>query len=410
MSTFKASLRIAAAHPLYILVYTVFISLMGAAIALQAGGAGASGSGGMGVDGGASRAAYEPYEASVAVVDRDGSEISRALREYLGERYDLVDVADTETELQDSVATGRADCVLFVPEGFGEGLLSAARAGSDLPQVQEAYGVSTQASALVGVDAERWVSLATAAASLDADADESRVVDLAATAAAERADVGVRAAEQESDAADQLSVFLKFESYAITSSVIVCAGLVLSTLSGADLRRRLEAGPQGSRARAAQMLAGCLVLTLLVCTVSGLVGLVALRQAVASLPAWQVALSFGANYVFGLVTLAIAFFLCSLGAREEVLNACGNILGTVMVFMGGAWVPLSFMGPAVEAAAHFFPTYWTNSAVDAALSAGAGGFSEAGLAAYLSGIGVTALFAVAIASVGLALARTRRAG
>ena len=128
----------------------------------------------------------------------------------------------------------------------------------------------------------------------------------------------------------------------------------------------------------------------------------------AQLPAWALALAFGANFVFGLVPLAIAFMLGSLGAREEVLNACGNILGMVMSFMGGAWVPISLMGSAVVAAAHFFPTYWTNGAIDAVL--GAGALTEGVLGTYLTGIGITALFAVAIAAVGLALARSRRAG
>ena len=199
-------------------------------------------------------------------------------------------------------------------------------------------------------------------------------------------------------------------SYAITSSVIVCVGLVLSSLSEPMLASRLEAGPQSPRVRSLQTLAACLVLTLFVCLVSCAVGLVALHEAVASLPAWQVALAFGSNFAFALVPLAIAFLLASVGAREEVLNACGNILGMVMSFMGGAWVPLSFMGPAVVAAAHFFPTYWTNSSVDVALSAASSGLSAAGLGTYLTGVGITVLFAIAITSVGLAIARARRQG
>lgn len=99
-----------------------------------------------------------------------------------------------------------------------------------------------------------------------------------------------------------------------------------------------------------------------------------------------------------------------MGAREEVLNACGNILDMVMSFMDGAWVSLSFMGPAVVAAAHFFPTYWTNSSVDVALSAASSGLSAADLGTYLTGVGITVLFAIAITSVGLALARARRQG
>ena len=394
MSTFKAALRVAAAHPLYIVIYTVFVSLMGVFVALSV----ASGSPDGPADAPAQGSAYEPYGAKVAVVDRDGSALSRALGDYLGGRYERVDVTDDGAELQDAVATGRADCVFFVPAGFSEELLSAARSGGELPQVQEAYGVSTQASALAGMDVQRWVSLAAASVSFDPSANEAQVIDLAERSADERADVEVHVAQAENWAVDQISVFLKFASYAITSSVVISVGLVLSVLSEPELRRRLEAGPQTPRSRALGTLASCLVLTLAVCTVTTLVGLVGLRGAVASLPAWQVALAFGTSYVFGLVPL------------EETLNACGNILGMVMSFMGGAWVPLSFMGATVVAAAHFLPTFWTNAAIDAALGAADSGFSAAGASAYLTGIGITALFAVAIAAVGLALARNRQQG
>lgn len=396
MSTFKAALRVAAAHPFYIVIYTVVVSLMGAFIALMV------------ADGGtpaAAEASYQPYAARVAMVDRDGSELSRALARYLGDRYELVDVADDAAELQDAVATGRTDCVFFVPDGFGKKMLMAARAGKKLPQIQEAYGVSTQASVLVGVDARRWVSLAGSAAAIDGAADEERVAELAETSAAKRANVRIHTTSSESNAAEQLSVFTKFESYAVTSSVVVCVGLVLSALSQPDLKQRLEAGPQAPRSRAAGTFVSCLVLTVLVCAASSVVGLVALRDAVTSLAAWQVTLALGANFVFALVPLAIAFLCASLGAREEVLNACGNILGMVMSFMGGAWVPLSFMGAAVTMAAHFFPTYWTNEAIGAVL--GAGELTGHVLTSYFTGIGVTALFAAAITAAALALSKAR---
>ncbi len=396
MSTFKAALRVAAAHPLYIIIYTVVVSLMGAFIAQMVGA----------VPGTSAGEVYEPYAASVAVVDRDGSALSRSFARYLGERYELADVADDADEQQDAVATGRADCIFFIPKGFGADLLAAARSGSEFPQAEEAYGVSTQASALVGSDAAHWVSLAGSAAALEPQADAERVIELTETSADAAADVRIHATAGKSSAADQLSVFLRFESYAITSSVIVCVGLVLSALSEPDVRRRLEAGPQTPRSRAGGMLVSCLVLTLGVCVVSAAVGLIALHDAVASLVAWQVVLAFCANLVFGLVPLAIAFLCSGLGAREEVLNACGNILGMVMSFMGGAWVPLSFMGATVVTAAHFFPTFWTNDAIVAVLSASAPTGSV--LATYLTDVGITALFAIAIAAVALALSRNRQ--
>ena len=78
MSTFKTALRMALAHPFYLLIYTVFISLMGVFIAAS-------------VSWNSSQLTeYEPYDTNVIVVDRDNSDLSRALTKHLGSRFDLV--------------------------------------------------------------------------------------------------------------------------------------------------------------------------------------------------------------------------------------------------------------------------------------------------------------------------------
>ena len=186
MSTFKAVLRVVAAHPLYLTIYALVISLMGAFIVLTSSASASS-----------EPAEYESYAAYVAIVDRDGSPLSQAFARHMGDLYTLVDVADEPRELQDAIATGRADCVFIVPEGFGDDLIRAARAGDDLPQIEEAYGVSTQASALSGVEAARFSTLAGSAAALDGGAGLEEVATMALSAAAERADVEVRAARRE---------------------------------------------------------------------------------------------------------------------------------------------------------------------------------------------------------------------
>lgn len=62
------------------------------------------------------------------------------------------------------------------------------------------------------------------------------------------------------------------------------------------------------------------------------------------------------------------------------------------------------MGSAVQTVAHFVPTYWVNDAIGKAL---ASDLTPAVLGDIACDLGVTALFAVAIAAGGLALSRTK---
>ena len=161
MSTFKTALRMALAHPFYLLIYTVFISLMGVFIAAS-------------VSWNSSQLTeYKPYDTNVIVVDRDNSDLSRALTKHLGSRFDLVTgVGDDTYDLADALsksnsAKGSADCVFFIPEGFEDDLVAAARAGEALPKLDVTYGSGTMAAALSSAEASRWISLAGAAAALE---------------------------------------------------------------------------------------------------------------------------------------------------------------------------------------------------------------------------------------------------
>ena len=380
MSTFKTALRMALAHPLYLLIYTVFISLMGVFIAAS-------------VSWNSSQLTeYRPYDANVIVVDRDDSDLSRALTKHLGSRFELVTgVGDDTYDLADALsksnsAKGSADCVFFIPEGFEGDLVAAARAGESLPKLDVTYGSGTMAAAL------------------EPTASSGYVAKAAEHAAAERAEVEIEQVKVDSTAAATLESYFNFGAYAIISSVIVSVGLVFSGMNEPERVRRMDAGPISERRRSLAVFAAAAVITVCIWFVSSMMGVVGFAGAVAEVGAGRVCLALAATFVLACTPLAVGFALSSLGAREELLNGVGNLLGMLMTFLGGAWMPLSLMGSAVQTVAHFVPTYWVNDAIGKALAAD---LTSAVLGDIACDLGVTALFAVAIAAVGLALSRTK---
>ena len=393
MSTCRAVLAIALRHPIYLGVYVVFLSLLGVIIT----GGSSSGT--------ESAGAYEPTRSHVAVVDADGSELSAALVSYLGDAHVLVDVGEEDLALQDALATGGVDVVAMVPEGFGDAILDQARGGGEVPRIEVAYGGFTEASALVEQQALRWVSLASAAAALEPGAVPARVADLALEAAGSRADTEVVASKTADGPAYPLQVYLGFSAYTVSCSVVVCAGLALAKMGEAPVLERTLASPVPSWRRGAGLLAGCATLTLGVWVVTCVVGVVSSGVMGSGVPVGNVALALAALLVFALVPLALAFLLAQLGVGEQGLNAIGNICGLVMSFLGGAWVPIAMMGDAVQSAARLVPTFWTNEAIAAALSASE--FTADVMVRIGTGVGVTALFAVALAAMGLAAGRIR---
>ena len=88
MSTFRTSLRIIWGHRLYVVIYLVFISMLGV---LAVGGA---------IVPDAEETGFIAAKPTVAVIDRDGSEISRGITEYVDAQGTSVDVADNERSIQ----------------------------------------------------------------------------------------------------------------------------------------------------------------------------------------------------------------------------------------------------------------------------------------------------------------------
>lgn len=397
MSICKYALLIARRHPFYLSIYVVFLSAMGVFMLGSFPSDEVAAPDGDAIE----------YQSQIALIDRDNSELSRALYEHLQATDELIDVEDESYALQDALATSQVDAVLIVPEGFGEALFDAARSEDELPGLEVAYGDDIQAGVLAAQRAERWLSLVASEAALDADASDADLIAAAQEDVSHTADIELVPTESGETPATRLSFYLNFSSYSITSSVVVVAGVVFAALSEAEVRRRTLASPVSTWSQGAQALAGCALLTLLVCIWVAIVGLVA-SGAYVMLPTSpvQLAIAFVALFAFALTPFSLAYLLSQLGLREEGLNSVANIGGMVMSFLGGAWMPLSLLDESVQAVARFTPTYWMGEAVQTALDASV--ITPELLGTVAADIGIVLLFAAALSSIGFAVARSRR--
>ena len=115
-----------------------------------------------------------------------------------------------------------------------------------------------------------------------------------------------------------------------------------------------------------------------------------------------VAAALGA-YMRGAVS--IGFLMGQLGLSQNAANAVANIGGLAMSFLAGAWVPIEWLPDAVARAARLTPGYWAVRAISGAHTAAS--MSADAIGPLLADCGVCALFALAIAAVGLGVGRTR---
>lgn len=352
MQACRYALEVVAKHPIYLLVYVGFLSLMGLFIT-------------SGVYPPATSAGYESAEVPFAVIDRDQSDLSRSVAAFLEERGTSVEVADEARACQDAVATGLVDYLLIVPAGFEEGYLAAARDGGDGPRLETVFSFQSMAATLVDTQVNQYLGLVRAAAVLEPDSSPEVLVAQAEASAQKEPRIEEVSVPGVAVGSEAFVFYLMWSAYPLTVAVVVSVGILMGAFNRTDVRRRVA-----------------------VSSTSGL-GL-GLQKAAAGL-------------VFVLIPLAIAFLLGQLGCGESVSNTVGNITGMVLTFLGGTWISLDLMPEAVRVVATFTPVYWLGEGLRAAVGDATGSAAEGVALA----VDVLLLFAAAIFVTALVAGRMR---
>ena len=388
MQVFKAALKAFFRHPIYLLIYVVWLSCMGLFM-------------GMSVN----DVPTEEYleRPNVAVIDRDGGKLSQGLAAFVLDNSVPVEVDDTERSLQDAVMQERAHYIVIIPEGFSDEFARAAADGAAMPELQTV--VSTQSANVTMMDnlVDEYLNVARTYTLALPDSGQDRVVARTDAAMEHSVDVSVVQIAEAPPVSNGFLLYLQFASYTILLSIAVCSAVVMSRFGREETRRRIGASPIPQLSVNMQIAAACFVI-MLVCWafVSGL-GLAVFGSKLADISAPVIASALVTLFCYSTFGLAFGFLIGQLTNNELVMNAASNIFGLIISFLGGVWISLDLVGEPVATIAKFTPTYYYNVALRAAFDPAGGGFTPE----VLSSMGVICLFALAFFAVGLAISRLK---
>ena len=428
MNTCKATLRVLAAHRLYVIIYLVFIGIMMFAISWSALTSN--------TDVGDS---YEPGKPVVAVVDRDRGrgDIASAMRDYLRADNEIITVEDDPEALQQAVASNYADLIVIVPHGYADAFIASTGHGEP-PDVETVTSYTSGAGSMASMSVNGFLSLtrttligesADAAAGVTEDATPMAVptVEQLAEAAKSVADVaddpsvnpGIavdhadRAAKNTSSinlAVMGFGTTMKTALYPLLLAMVVCTALVTGVFNSGETKRRLDASPQRSSSLGMQRMITMGAFSLVV-AVGYLLIAFALMFAAGHdpflLPPAGVAMVICTTGVYALMTVACGFLLGECGVSETMANGIANVFGLLTLFTSGTTFPPSMMPSVMIMVGKFLPGWWYCQAMDYALGIGT---ATAGVSVgdWVSCLGLVALFGVAFICLGLGVGRLRR--
>lgn len=357
---------------------------------------------------GTDSSAYEAARPTVAVIDRDGSAVSEALADYAAETAELVELPDTAYALQDAAAKDLANYVLVIPEGYGKELEAAARRGAEMPALECVVSYSDERGSLADQRVRAYLQQLYALLAETGLSVEEAVTcaDQARASEGAQLEVGVIASGETTALPTDYLVFMQFSTYALFGGTAILIACGLRSL-GRDqpVTARLLAAPVSDSARGAQLALACLGIGLAVWAAMGLLGTLWCAGSLMGSDVRIVLLAQVPLLALACVGAAYGYLLWGLGATGDLAHAAGNMGSMVLTFLGGTWVQQTSMGSAVTAVARLTPIWWVIHAMGAVYAADS--LTGELVASVLAQSAIVALFAVAIAVAGTALARAR---
>lgn len=333
---------------------------------------------------------FQEESLNIAVIDRDGSELSEALTEYLGSKHHIVDIPDDKRVIQEKLFYRDIYYVVTIPEDFERLCLEE--------------GERLETTKIPGADSTIYIDQ-----QIDTFLNEVRILKSAGfsteEALGEAKEIGSRDTEVamvdkngHGGVMAPYAYLFQFLPYLMLTVLCYIISYVMIAWRKKDVRRRMVCSSLPMRRQNEQLLAGYAVLGTAVWIICMLLPAAMYREEFltdANLPYYLIN-----SFVLMLIALSISFVSGILVEKEDVVSGVVNVISLGMCFTCGVFVPMSVLGKGVRTAAHFLPVYWyetVNEIIGNNLQ-----FTASQRAAVWQGIGIQFLFAAAILCVGLA--------
>lgn len=409
MQVFKCAMRIIRANLGVPLVFIVILSFMGVFIALS-------------IDSDNGSNDFERCAVNFAVVDRDDSELSQGIVNFLEQDNTRVFVEDTPIALQDLVAKGKVALLLIIPNGYGEHFVQAALAGEDVPIIDVANGYSSMEGALANQSVSEYLGLvrsllAANAASSNINqpsiAKSSEAINLtdtlqkAADLAQQEAKVNVLESQSQTSVSTRFVTYLQFCVMTVFMGLFSCVGLLLIRLNQPDTRKRNLVSPVKFISLNLQSVLACGVVALFAWVWTFGLGLVVFPQVINEVGLLGVTFCALALLVFCLVPLGAASLFVRFSTSALACTAVAIICGQALGFFSGGWIPLDLMEDSVRTVAHWLPGFWYAEVCSLSMHLGSTP-SFTTFVPVLQTLGVLFLFGAALLALSLVVGKARQ--
>ena len=294
---------------------------------------------------------FQPVSVSIPVMDRDGSEASKALTAFLAQENNVYAFEGEAAELNRGLYYREIGYILTIPEGFGASLEPGSAADVQLEAVKLP---GSTAGYYIDADIEQFLMRYRAyrAAGFTAQEAGERTLALQGSEGA----VQIEAEKEEAAALPNWAYAFGYLPYLYLSVFIYCMAFVLKSFRDRHVEDRLKACPIPARTQALQGFMAFALVFAAIWLISLLIPLIARGADFYTSPhrGWIIL----NTLAFLLVAASIAFLVGNLAHSDVVISALTNVIGLGMCFLGGVFVPADMLSEGVQKFSRFLPSWW----------------------------------------------------
>lgn len=289
---------------------------------------------------------FKSTKVSIAVYDKDSSDFSKALYQYLDNTQSIIEVEEDDAVWKDYMYTHKLEYILIIPEGFGRQMESGSAAGSLI-----AYQTpGSKYSMFVEMKINNFLKLFHTYTELGNSRDEA--YRLTEDTISQGAEVDMK--EKDKENLMGYSIYFRYISYILPAMLLLSITPCIGAFSREEIQRRTSCGKISYVKRNIQITLASVLHSILFSIVLVFAGALLYRE----MSGIQILICLCNVLMNTLTCLGLCFAVSRFLPNDNVRSMVANVYSLASAFLCGVFVDRMYLPDSVLAIGHAFPAYW----------------------------------------------------
>ena len=294
---------------------------------------------------------FNPTKSNIVFINYDeGSVLVDGLKEYLGEKANIIEKEDDATKLQDALFFREAEYIVRVPKGF-----SAALSTENEMKLEKTTVPDSATGMYIDLMINKFMNTAKLYKDHLGDKTDAQLLTLIQNDLKNETKVTVNNFNSNASNNKSYVFYFNYLSYSLFGIMILGVCAVMLVFNDINIKRRNNCSPVRLRSINMQLVSGNLSFAGICWLIIVIPSFFMYKDFMFTIGGLLLLLN---SFIFTMSTLSISFFIANVIKSRNAMSAASNVVAIGTSFISGAFVPQEMLGTTVLRISSFTPSYW----------------------------------------------------